>query len=204
MRGRCEPHPMFQSKLIYFYLVNASTSRSVDSIWLKETSSFHQTYLPTVVKTVQQKNMEPKKSHRSGYCSQMDLKPVLIFCSSSTTNSSCVCLLSERDVEPRVMAKQYALLFSSYVLGYLLVIFCTICPRNSWYSSVELGSFRPSMFLKSSAPKAAYPTKDRLRKRCGQIFQRSTQHGASLFLPAFRGADIFLCLLEPDLPFTPC
>ena len=86
-------------KLIYFYFVSASINQSVDSNWLKEPSSLHQTYLPTVVKTVQQKNMEPKKSHRSGYCSQMDLKPVLIFCSSSTTSSLCVCLVSEKGTQ---------------------------------------------------------------------------------------------------------
>ena len=44
--------------------------------------------LPTVVKTVQQKNMDPKKVHLSGLCSQMDLNPLLILASTSLSTSS--------------------------------------------------------------------------------------------------------------------
>lgn len=41
--------------------------------------------LPTVVNTVQQKNKEPKKSHRSGLWNQMDLKPRRILISTCFT-----------------------------------------------------------------------------------------------------------------------
>lgn len=45
--------------------------------------------LPTVVNTVQQKNMEPKKSQLSGLWSQMDLNPRRIFVSICATKSLC-------------------------------------------------------------------------------------------------------------------
>lgn len=50
--------------------------------------------LPTVVKTVQQKNIDPKKCHLSGRWSHIDLKPFSIRSSTTTTNC-CSVWLSE-------------------------------------------------------------------------------------------------------------